>query len=93
VKVRLTEPAEFDLERLADDIADIDPLRAKEFAQRLQAAARVVGRSPFLCPPLKVNPRFRKKTVRPYLILFEIGDSEVLILRIIHERSDWASLI
>ena len=35
----------------------------------------------------------RKKSVRPYVLLFEVRTDHVLILRIAHERSDWASLV
>jgi len=38
-------------------------------------------------------PGVRKKTVRPYLILYTILDGEVAVLRIVHERSDWTSLL
>ena len=92
MRVRLTEPAEFDLERLADAIALIDPPRAKLFVEQLKVAARDIGRAPYRCPSVAANPQVRKKSVSPYLMLFEVRDNHVLILRIVHERSDWASL-
>jgi toxin ParE1/3/4 len=93
VRVRLTEPAEFDLERLADTIAQGDPKRAKTVTAQLKAAAREIGRAPFRYSPIIGKPRLRKRSVRPYLLLFEVRGDHVLILRIAHERSDWTSLI
>jgi plasmid stabilization system protein ParE len=93
VNVRLTQPAEFDLERLADRIAQIDPQRAKMIAEQLKAAARTIGHAPFQYPRVAADPRLRKKSVRPFVLLFEVRGDHVLILRIAHERSDWASLV
>lgn len=93
MKVRLTEPAEFDLERLADSIAQTDPQRAKTIAEQLKAAARAIGRAPFHNSPVSGNARLRKKSITPYLLLYEVREDHVLILRIAHERSDWVSLI
>jgi plasmid stabilization system protein ParE len=35
----------------------------------------------------------RKKSVRPYVIFYTIIADEVVLVRIAHERSDWASLV
>jgi plasmid stabilization system protein ParE len=43
--------------------------------------------------PVPTAPGIRKKSFRPYLLLYAIRGSEVLILRIAHERSDWVSLV
>ncbi|MEO7813942.1 MAG: type II toxin-antitoxin system RelE/ParE family toxin [Sphingomicrobium sp.] len=37
--------------------------------------------------------RLHKSKSPPYVIIFEIRATEVFILRIVHHRGDWASLI
>ena len=93
MKVRFAEPAESDLERLADAIACTDPKRAREFAERVRDAAKAMALTPMRYPPVPSNPRLRKKSVRPYVLIFEIRGDHILLVRIAHERSDWVSLV
>jgi plasmid stabilization system protein ParE len=92
VKVRFTRSAEADLESIADDIAAIDPERARLTVRGLRAAARSIGAFPRAGSPVSTSPGVRKKAVRPYVILYSIIGSEVVLVRIAHERSDWISL-
>ena len=94
MKVRLTEPAEADIEAIGDALARRDPLVAKATVKRLRRAARSIGRSPGLCSPVPWSSirRLRKKKSGPYLLLFQLNEDEALLLRVAHERSDWASL-
>jgi plasmid stabilization system protein ParE len=59
----------------------------------LRAAARSIGEFPYVSSAVPSASGTRKKSVRPYVLLFVIRDGEVLILRIAHERSDWTSLV
>ena len=95
MKLRLTEPAAHDIRRITDQIALHDPDRAERVAEQIEAALKAIGRAPSLCSPIRRArvATARKKSVRPYLILFEIAGDEIWILRIAHERSDWASLV
>lgn len=47
---------------------------------------------PYVSSPVPSASATRKKSVRPYVLLFTIRGGEVIILRIAHERSDWISL-
>lgn len=93
MKVRFTGSAEADLERIGDRIAEFDPERARLTVRALRAAARSIGALPHASSPVVTSPGVRKKSVRPYLILYTPTDGEAVVLRIAHERSDWASLV
>ena len=95
MRVRLTEPAAHDIRRITDQISAEDPDRAELSAEQFRKALKAIARTPFLSPPV---PRsrvraLRKKSVKPYIVLFEVVGNEAWILRIAHERSDWASLV
>jgi toxin ParE1/3/4 len=93
VKVRFTASADADLEKIGDRIAEADPERARLTIRGLRAAGRSIGEFPYISSPVRSAPGVRKKSVRPYLLLFTIRASEVLITRVAHERSDWISLV
>lgn len=93
MRVRLAASAEADVERIGDRIAESDPERARLTIRGLRAAARSIGGSPYIPSPVLTAPGVRKKSVRPYVLLYTIRGGEALILRIAHERSDWVSLV
>jgi toxin ParE1/3/4 len=93
VKVRFTGSAAADLEHIGDRVAEADPERARLIVRGLRAAARSIGALPHASSPVLTSPGVRKKPVRPYVILYTIYGDEALVLRIAHERSDWASLV
>jgi len=93
VRARFTASAEADLERIGDRIAETDPARAKLIIRGLRAAARSIGEVPYVSSPVASRFGARKKSVRPYLLLFTVRGGEVVILRIAHGRSDWISLV
>ena len=93
MKVRISDGAEFDFEHMADGIATIDPALAEATASRVKAAAAEIGRPPHHFAPVAGRVNLRKRRMPPYLILFSIEDDHILILRIVHERSDWMALV
>lgn len=93
MKVRLTVSAVSDMERIGDRIAADDSERARLTIRALRATARSIGATARQGSPVPSSPGVRKRLVRPYVLLYTIVTGEVLILRIAHERSDWASLV
>jgi plasmid stabilization system protein ParE len=93
VRVRFTASAEADLERIGDRIAQENPEQARLTIRALRATARSIGALPRAWSPVLTSPGVRKKSVRPYFILYTLVAGEIVILRIAHERSDWTSLI
>ncbi len=93
MRVRLTQSAEADIESIGDQLAESDSERARLTVRALRAAARSIAGAPYAWSPVPGRPEVRKKSLRPYVLLYTIRQREVLILRIAHERSDWASLV
>ena len=95
MRVRLSEPAEDDLEAIGDATAKTNPARAAAIVKQIRKAARSIGRAPKLCPavPWSSTPRLRKKKSGRFVILFQLNENEALVTRIAHERSDWVSLV
>jgi plasmid stabilization system protein ParE len=95
VRVRLSRPAREDIQQISDRVARGDPDRARSVAIEIRQAARSIGAAPFRCSPVIGSriPGLRKKSALGYVLLFEVFSGEVLILRVVHERSDWLSLL
>lgn len=93
MRLRFTRSAEADLELIGDRIAEADPERARLTVRGLRAAARSIGALPRAWSPVLTSPGVRKKAVPPYVLLYTILADEIVLLRIAHERSDWASLV
>ena len=93
MKVRFSGSAEADLDRIGDSIAEYDSERARLTVKGLRAAARSLSVLPRAPAPVPSSPGVRKKTIRPYVLLYTIAGGEIVLLRIAHERSDWVSLV
>ena len=93
MKIRFGDAAQYDLQTVLLALAAVDPDRAKLTSRALRACVRSIGLAPMLGPTAGIGSAIRKRRMPPYLFLYEIRATEILILRIVHERSDWASLI
>ena len=95
MKIRLAEAARDDLRRIVRTTAVVDPDKASELNRELRTVFRVVADAPFQCSIVhgSRSPGVRKKPLRPHLVLFQVNPGEIMILRIVHERSDWTSFV
>lgn len=95
MKVRFAALAREDLNRLIDSVAAIDPERAFRLNNGFNVAVRAIAMAPFRCPQVSGSAQIgiRKKAWRPHLVFFRVRGGEVLLVRILHERSDWTSLV
>lgn len=93
MKVRLTEGAEADLEKIGDRIAETDSTAAELTVRAVRAAARLIAERPATGSPVIGRAGIRKRRFKPYVILYAVSQFEILIVRIAHERSDWVSLV
>ena len=93
MKVRIAETALGDLRRIAETIADYDDDLAEGIIEYLKGLTLEIGRGPRLYSPVLGRQTIRKRRAAPYLILYEVCTDHILILRIVHERSDWMSLV
>jgi plasmid stabilization system protein ParE len=94
VNVIFSPEAEADLETIGDYIARDNPLRAIAFVQQLQATCAALAGHPRRFERLE---RFRQREVRrrvfrTYLIVYEVMETQVSIVRIIHGAMDQDAL-
>lgn len=93
MKVRISNTALGDLRRIVETISSYDEDLAEGIVEYLKGLALDIGRGPRLYSPVLGRQKVRKRRAAPYLILFEDHKDHVLILRIVHERSDWMALV
>lgn len=93
MKVRITAPAQADLEEIGDRIALDSPAAAERFVGELRQAASALATHPRRFPSVRSISGVRKKVHRRYLIFFRVEAGEVQILRIVHGSRDWAVLV
>lgn len=90
MKLVFSPEAEADLETIGDYIALDNPARAMIFIQRLRAACSELAEHP---RRFKRLDRFRQREVRrrvhqTYLIVYEVAETHVAIVRIVHGAMD-----
>jgi plasmid stabilization system protein ParE len=74
-KVRWTQPAEEDLNKIVDKIAADAPLRAVDFGRRLQELAGSLRWSPHRCARTPEAPKSRHLIFNKYRIIFETDEA------------------
>jgi toxin ParE1/3/4 len=67
---------------------------ASEVVHRIEAAAERVGAHPFHGRPRNdILPGLRAVLVHPYVIFYRVGEGEVEVVRVLHERRDLPALL
>lgn len=93
--VTLTRQARADLKAVGDWIARDNPPRAVTFVQELRAACEELRIFPLAYPivgDLAGSP-VRKRVFGSYLILYEVDQSDVRILTIVHGARDVGAML
>jgi toxin ParE1/3/4 len=95
VKVVFTEPAEEDLEDIADWIAKDNPPRAINFIQELREASLANGEraNSFPLVGFRQADGIRRRVHGNYLIFYRTVADAVEILHVLHGARDYESLI
>ena len=95
MKVIITPAAEADLERIADYIAQDNPLRAVTFVEELVQRCRWLADSPQAFPVLRGYEQFgiRRRPHGQYLIFYIVGAGQIDILHILNGAQDYESLL
>ncbi|MES2903890.1 MAG: type II toxin-antitoxin system RelE/ParE family toxin [Pseudomonadota bacterium] len=93
MRVRFSDAAQRDLENILYAMGAIDPERAKLTSRALRTLTRSIRLAPMLGSPVGPTSAIRKRRMPPYRLLYLVRSNEVLILRIVHERSDWMALV
>ena len=85
--------AESDLEAIGDFIYLDNPGRSVTFILEMTEYFRTIAERPLSFPNRnELAPKLRSAVYGRYLILFEMGESEVRIVRIVHGARDLSSL-
>ena len=95
MKVRLSRPAQIDLEEIGDWIGEDNPLRAISFLDELERRCRTLARFPRRYPVVlsMEGVEIRKRSYRRYVILYRVKDETVFVERIVHSARDWMALV
>lgn len=91
VRVRISSPAARDLDAIAVHIAQDDPAAALRVLDRIDAALRRLAthpRSGHARRDLSLPTSVRIVTVAPYLIVYTVARSRVVVLRVLHAARD-----
>jgi plasmid stabilization system protein ParE len=95
VKVRLADEADRDLEEIGDYIAIDDPIGADRFVAGLVSACHGLAEFPNRFPLIERYPgaAIRHRAYGNYLILYQVREHEVLVIRIVHGATDYAAIL
>ena len=91
MKVLITAEAEADLARIADHIAQDNPLRAATFVDELVQRCRWLADHPRAFPLLKGYEQhgIRRRPHGQYLIFYIVGESQIDIVHILNGVQDY----
>lgn len=93
MRLRFGDAAHRDLEDILYTAAATDPVRAKLVSRALRTLTRSIRLAPMLGSPVGPSTTIRKRRMPPYNLLYLVRADEVVILRIVHEPSDWMALV
>ena len=95
MRVRLADAADRDLEKIGDYIATSDPLAADRFVAELVGACHGLGEFPNRFPVIDrySGAAIRRRVWGNYLILYQVSEREVVVVRIVHGATDYAALL
>ncbi|MGA9583458.1 MAG: type II toxin-antitoxin system RelE/ParE family toxin [Allosphingosinicella sp.] len=95
MRVVLADTAHADLKEISDWIGADDWDHAESFRRSLLDKCRTLGSNPRRYPlVLRSGARnLRKLSYRDYLILYQLLETEVEVIRVVHGKRDWIALV
>jgi toxin ParE1/3/4 len=93
VKIRYTEPALADLDSVPDYIAEHSPQGARRVQSRIQSVIELLVNHPHIGVRTE-DPTVRRLTTLPYpyLVFYEVAESEIIIHAVRHAARDPSSM-
>ncbi|WP_137870181.1 type II toxin-antitoxin system RelE/ParE family toxin [Sphingopyxis sp. 2PD] len=89
-----SEKAVADLVALNDWLTEYrQPREAAESIRAIRDQVANLDRFPAVGSPIYAGMRKLLIKGQPFVLLYEVADSRLLILRLVHNRSDWQSLL
>jgi addiction module RelE/StbE family toxin len=90
MQLRWTPAAATDLQQIFDYIFERNPEKAPQIARQICEAAALLKHSPRIGRPgRKEKTRELVVTGSPYLVVYEIADTTIQIVRILHGARRW----
>lgn len=83
-----------DIDRFLDHLATNGDADLATIIARIEAIPHALLATPGI-GPLTPSRRWRKWPVKglPLILIYDVGDAAVTILRVVHARSDWAAML
>ncbi|CAN7503142.1 type II toxin-antitoxin system RelE/ParE family toxin [Neorhizobium sp. LjRoot104] len=94
-EVTLSREAIEDLVRIGDHIFPSNPARADTFVTELESKCLQLAEMPlaFSKVPHGSSAHIRRRPHGSYLIFYEVLDTEVVVLRVLHGAQDYKSIL
>lgn len=98
-KIKYTWDAVNDLDSIFDYISEDNRAAAAKMLMRIEQAILNLSNNPRMGTVVSaedfcfVEPGYRKIVIKPYIIFYRIGEHEIYISRVLHNRQDWIHLI
>ncbi len=93
-KLVFSRRANDDLAGIASYIASDKPIAARNFVRKLRDRCKELGIRPWVgeeCTEFR-SRSYRKSVFRNYLIIYEVDNTAVRIVRVVHTARDWGNL-
>lgn len=85
-----TKNAQKDLRKVEEYIAHDKPAAAAKMVLKIVKATENIQAFPMSFEAIQANrPQYRYMVVKPFAVLYEVTDREVVILRVIHTSTRW----
>lgn len=85
-----TARAQKDLREVQTYIAQDKPAAAAKMVLKIVKQAEGLKQFPMSCEAIhRDRPQYRFMITKPFAVLYEVTDSEVIILRVIHTSTRW----
>lgn len=85
-----TKRAQKDLRKLEEYIAKDKPAAAAKMVFKIVQATEGIRMFPWSCEAIHQDrPQYRKMVIKPFVVLYEVTDREIVILRVIHTSTRW----
>lgn len=94
MRLQWADTAHEDLFRIADFLDTEEIGSGNAMLEAVLAATGLLAQHPQIGPAI-MGSRIRKWPVtgHPFLLLYEVGPRQISIVRFVHNRSDWQSLL
>ncbi len=93
LSLRISQEAERDLEKIANWIADQNPLRARSFVKEIRASCDGLRLMPDRFANVRPGSELRRMVHGNYLIFFRTSGNIVDIARILHGAMDYERIL